>query len=196
MQSMTTPTSAQELQSCYVKIGAYMLAEDPVAYANVYQPVYDWYLHNIAGTAPTVAARAQRPAPTSRPARQAQPQRAANETTGRQRNRATPGTPGPKDAQVLAKIVATPAIAIEPLRRYFEAPTRQMTSNILGTAISRLLKAGYITGMPKVGPFTATAMGVEAAKKVTSINTRRRASSKAATGATAAETTEQAAAAG
>jgi hypothetical protein len=196
MQSMTTPTSAQELQSCYVKIGAYMLAEDPVAYANVYEPVYSWYLRNIAGNTATNTVRSPRSAaPTTRPARQAAQPQPANAPSGRQRTRSTtPGTPGPKDSQVLAKIVASP-VAIEPLRRYFEHPARKMSTNILGTSLGRLMKAGLITGTPKVGPFTATEAGIEAAKKVTSINTRRRTASKATTGATAAETAQPQAAA-
>jgi hypothetical protein len=197
MQS-TSPTSAQELQSCYVKIGAYMLAEDPVAYANVYEPVYNWYLRNITGNTATNTVRSPRSAaPTTRPARQAAQPQPANAPSGRQRTRSTtPGSPGPKDAQVLAKIVGSPGgIAIEPLRRYFEHPARKMSTNILGTSLGRLMKSGLITGTPKVGPFTATEAGIEAAKKVTSINTRRRASSKATTGATAAETAQPQAAA-
>ena len=190
MQSMTTPISATELNSCFVNIGAWAASVGPAALAE-YNPLYNRYLSTIGGTMTgSVSTPAVRP---QRPARQAaQPQT----TPARQRNRATPGTPGPKDAQVLAKIVGTPGgIAIEPLRRYFEAPTRQMSTNILGTSLGRLMKAGHITGTPKVGPFTATPTGVEAAKKVTSINTRRRASSKATTGATAAETAQPQAAA-
>jgi hypothetical protein len=187
MQS-STPMSITDtgLQTCFVQIGKWAYAKTGRA-QEVYSELYGLYLReDMTTTAP------QRPARTPRPAREAAP--APQGTSSRVRT--TPGTPGPKDAQVLAKIVASPEIAIDSLRRYFEAPTRQMTSNILGTAISRLLKGGYISGAPKVGPFTATATGVEAAKKVTSINTRRRAS-KATTGAAPAETTQpQAAAAG
>jgi hypothetical protein len=180
------------LQNCFVQIGKWAYANAGRA-REVYSELYGIYL--TEGTTDSVVVpglQSQRPAPTPRPARRV----AQTQPAPRQRNRATPGSPGNTDGQVLAKIVASPGITIEPLRRYFEAPSREIGSNILGTCLGRLMRAGRINGTPKVGPFTATAMGVEAAKKVTSINTRRRASSKAATGATAAETTEQAAAAG
>jgi hypothetical protein len=182
------------LQNCFVQIGKWAYANAGRA-REVYSELYGIYLTENTTTTPgTTVGRSRRSAaPATRPARQAaQPQTAP----ARQRTRATPGAPGEKDGQVLAKIIASPGITIEPLRRYFEVPTRQMSTNILGTSLGRLMKAGRITGTPKVGPFTATATGVEAAKKVTSINTRRRASSKATTGATATETQPQAAAAG
>lgn len=100
-------------------------------------------------------------------------------TTGLDPTRTTTGTVGPQDGKVLAKVVAAPGgITTEALRKNFARnPTLNPTlqrANILGTAIGRLLKAGYMTGPEKVGPFLATETGIAAVKmQPTSINAPR-----------------------
>ena len=114
------------------------------------------------------------------PARPAQPRQAGSRTQAETRRRqpctrTADGTPGPKVARVLAKIVSIPNINIEGLRKSL----RSMEPNVVGTALGRLLRAGHISGTPKVGPFTATAAGIEANnKQPTSINARRRTAGK------------------
>jgi hypothetical protein len=190
MQS--TPEAAT--QTYFVGVAAWALEMGPEAVAE-FSPLLNRYWSTIGAKAGTRTA-ARRPGPPVAQPQSASPAAQPQPAPAQQRIRATPGTPGQKDGQVLAKIVATPGITIEPLRRYFDVASRKLGPNILGTSLSRLMKAGRIAGTPKSGPFTATEAGVEAARKVTSINTRRRASSKATTGATTAEATQPQAAAG
>ena len=78
---------------------------------------------------------------------------------------------GPSDARVLAAIVRSGSpIGVELLRRRVPG----MLANIVGTAIRHLTDRQYITGEPKIGPFTATAAGMAAnTKQPTSIGAAR-----------------------
>jgi len=138
---------------------------------DLYSKLYGNYLTNGGmATAQPPALPAQPRSAGSRT--QAQAGTRSQAGTRPPRTRTADGTPGPKVARVLAKIVATPSINIEGLRKTF---ARSMEPNVIGTALGRLFKAGYISGTPKVGPFNATAAGIEANnKQPTSINTRRR----------------------
>ena len=88
---------------------------------------------------------------------------------------------GPSDARVLAAIVRSGSpIGVELLRRRVPG----MLANIVGTAIRHLTDRQYITGEPKIGPFTATTAGINAnTKQPTSIGAARarRAASPSAT---------------
>jgi hypothetical protein len=71
---------------------------------------------------------------------------------GRENPRST-GTLGPADTRVLNVIVAKPNIGMGGLQRRLR---EDMTPNIIGTCVARLLIRGYIAGTPKTGPFNAT----------------------------------------
>jgi hypothetical protein len=153
-----------------------MLAKDPTAYANLYQPVYNWFLQNMFGTTvtpprqTTPTPRARRAAQPAAPA--VQPRTRTRTAAGTQtRSRTAPGTLGTQDARILAAINATPGIAVEAVRRKFKA----VLPNLVGTSIARLLKAGYISGVPSIGPWAITTPGIEVLnKQPASINQERR----------------------
>jgi hypothetical protein len=183
MQSQT-PISSNEVQNCMVTCGRWAYAQGVGSEAQVaYQRFYETYLAAESGMVTTAQPAARQRQSRARPRTQTAAgtrtraagqtrTRAAGQTRTRPpRVRTASGTPGPSVARVLAKIVSTPEINIEGLRRSL----RSMEPNIVGTALGRLFKAGHITGTPKVGPFTATAAGIEANnRQPTSINTRRR----------------------
>jgi hypothetical protein len=77
---------------------------------------------------------------------------AGNVFTRLSRRGTTPPGPAPADARVLNAIVNNPNINVENLR----GRVTGMAPNIIGTCLRRLLKAGYITGSPRTGPFRAT----------------------------------------
>jgi hypothetical protein len=169
----TSPISSHELQNCMVTCGRWAYAQGVGSNAmETYQRFYETYL-----AAESITVTTAQPAPRTgqQPARPRTRTGAGVQTPTRTRpprTRTAAGTPGPKDARVLAKIVSTPGITAEALRKTF---ARSMEPNILGTSLGRLLKGNYISGTAKVGPFNATATGIAAnQKQPTSINTRRR----------------------
>jgi hypothetical protein len=176
MQS-TTMAGATNYNECMVEVGKWAYSQGGPQAQTAYQTLYGLYLgsqHVVSSTAgarsssTTQEPRAQRPR-TQRPRQRTG---AAARTGARVRTPA--GQVGIVDSKVLAQIVANPNIATEALRK---RPTlRNMTANILGTCISRLLKGGYISGTAKVGPFSATPAGINATQKQpTSIGQARQA---------------------
>jgi len=190
MQS-TTPTSSNDLDICVMRLArdAYVKGGELLA---SFQAYHGQYLAQQSGAVtaqqPTrrSAGQQKQAGARNRSSRSAGQTRAPSAGQARTRSanqprtrsprvRTAAGTPGPQVAKVLAKIVSSPEINIEGLRRSL----RTMGPNIVGTALGRLFKAGHISGTPKVGPFTATAAGIEANnKQPTSINARRRTTGK------------------
>ena len=191
MQS-TTQIPSNQLQNCMVEVGRWAYAQGVGSPAReTYQAFYETYLATgmpgMGTAAPSAGRTAQRQrnrtgarvrtrtaATRTRTAGQTS---AAPPSTRSPRVRTPAGTPGPSVAKVLNRICASPGINIEGLRKN----VRGMEPNIIGTALTRLFKAGHISGTPKVGPFNPTTAGIEANnKQPTSINTRRRTTGKTA----------------
>jgi len=174
MQSQT-PVSPAEYDRAMILAGKWCYNHGNAEAQDLYSKLYGNYLTN--GGMATAQPPARPAQPRSAGSRtQAQAGTRSQAGTRPPRTRTADGTPGSKVARVLAKIVATPSINIEGLRKTF---ARSMEPNVIGTALGRLFKAGHISGTPKVGPFTATAAGIEANnKQPTSINTRRRTTGK------------------
>ena len=175
---------------------------------NLYSEIYGIYLQTSGeATAVSVGAvRAVQTPTTTQPRRrprstqqtQAQRQRpprsrqrtGAAATRQQRRQAATPtpqrvrtpaGSLGASDGRVLAAIIRSGSpIGVDMLRRRVPG----MRENIVGTALRHLLDKAYITGEPKIGPFTATTAGINAnTKQPTSIGAARarRAASPSAT---------------
>src|SRR5262245_31981670 len=159
MQSQT-PISSNEVQNCMVTCGRWAYAQGVGSEAQVaYQRFYETYLAAESGMVTTAQPAARQRQSQARPrTRTAARSRTQAQTRTRPpRTRTAAGAPGPSVAKVLNKICASPGINIEGLRKN----VRGMEPNIIGTALGRLFKAGHISGTPKVGPFTATAAGIE-----------------------------------
>src|SRR5262245_40867117 len=145
MQS-TTQISSNQLQNCMVECGRWPYAQGVGSPAReAYQRFYETYLATESGMGTTAQSAGrtaqQRPArQRSRSAGQTRTRtagemrtRSAGQTRTRSpRTRTAAGTPGPKVAGVLAKIVANPEINIDGLRKTF---ARSMEPNIIGTAL-------------------------------------------------------------
>src|SRR5262249_5617198 len=163
MQSQT-PISSNEVQNCMVTCGRWAYAQGVGSEAQVaYQRFYETYLAAESGMVttaqPAPRQRQFQARPRTRTAAGSRPQ--AQTRTRQPRTRRADGTPGPGVARVLGKIGASPGINMEGLRKN----VRGMQPNIIGTALTRLFKAGHISGTPKVGPFNPTAAGIEANNK-------------------------------
>jgi hypothetical protein len=183
----TTPVSSTDLDICVMRLArdAVMRGGNLLTSFQAYQA--DYLAAEMVGTQPITRSRARKVAdpkavtPTATATRA--PRAAKTSTTTRAPRAAktstttrTPrvaGALGDKMARVLGKIVSTPdGITYEALAKAITP--RYMKPNEVGTGIWRLTEKGYITGTPKVGPFTATETGIEAVKtQPTSINAPR-----------------------
>ena len=166
MQSQTSVSPA-EYDRAMILAGKWCYNYGNAEAQGLYSQLYGIYLTNggMATEQPPAERTQQRPAGS-------RTQTQAGAGTRPQRIRTAPGTPGPKDARVLARIVSNSGVTTEELRKHF---ARSMGPHILGTSLSRLQKGDYISGTPKTGPWTATATGIAAnQRQPTSINTRRR----------------------
>jgi hypothetical protein len=180
MATLATPISSQELQNCFVNCGrwAYMKGGEALA---AYQVFYNQYLAESGmGIAP-VTVMVPGATPTARPRRpRATTQQTGTRQPGTQqrtrRVRTAPGSLGEPSAKVLAKIVTTPGITVEGLRKNFARTPGLDAPQRVGVAIRNLTTKSYIAGTDnKTGPFNATSAGIEInSKQPRSITTRPR----------------------
>ena len=199
MQSTTTGT--EDYGPCMTTVGKWaytypnLLANAQLAAEaqNLYSEINRIYLQTSVSSVAAVRTVQMPTTPAARPRATQQTQQGQRQRPGRPRQRtgaaasrqrrrqaATPtgqrvrtpaGSMGPSDARVLAAIVRSGSpIGVELLRRRVPG----MLANIVGTAIRHLTDRQYITGEPKIGPFTATAAGMAAnTKQPTSIGAAR-----------------------